>query len=61
MNCDTRKRSVSAGLLKNLLERFLDSVGEINGQERIKLPWRDDQLFPIEIYEEKEVRIIKHG
>jgi hypothetical protein len=55
-----KKLTISKGLVEQLIEQFLESVGKIKHNEQIKLPWPLDQI-PLELSKQHEVKLIHHG
>lgn len=59
-----RSIQINQGLLKSMIEQFLESIGEIKHNDKvvIKLPWKEE-LIPVEltIYKDQEVKVIRHN
>ena len=59
-----RSIQINSGLLKSMIEQFLESIGEIKHNDNvvINLPWKEE-LIPVEltIYKDQEVKVIRHN
>lgn len=63
ISTNSRLVKVSAGTLAQLVEQYLDSIGEIkaNDHAEVKLPW-SEELIPIKLttFKTQEVKTIRH-
>lgn len=63
LSTNSRLLQVSAGTLAQLVEQYLDSIGEIKASDhaKVELPWTND-LIPIKLttFKPQEVQVIRH-
>jgi hypothetical protein len=64
MKSPERTEMISQGLIKQLIEQLLLSVGKIKYDDivEISLPWTED-LIPVKFitYKQEQVKILRHG
>jgi hypothetical protein len=56
--------TISTGLVKQLIEQLLESVGRIEHDDHvfIELPWKEDTIpLKLSTWKEAEVHTIRHG